>query len=402
MALQTRKPTGAVPWPLILVEGGEKCGKTFSCAVLSASGRVGRSAWLDLGEGSGDEYGAVSGARYEVIEHDGSWPSIIGQVAGAKAEAQADRDAGKKPFLLVIDTGTAEWDLLKGWADARARLMGFNKDKLKRDPNGEVTIPMNLWNDANARHRKLMTMLMTFPGIVIVTARGKEVAAMDDKGRPVEGTKEYKVEGHKNLAYDASCWVRMFRDKPAVVVGARSVHAGIRPGKDDPKRLDPDWTLEWLIFDYLKCDPSAAHVRDMPELRPDPPEGWTLDGALTGAAKAATLEECREMWRVTATAAKAQACTAGEAKTVQELIAARMETLKADAALAALGEDNGWLTNLRDVSSADEVERVAGEFDEAFKPVADEDPRKVAIGSLIVARTREFARHRAPELAAAS
>jgi hypothetical protein len=110
-------------------------------------------------------------------------------------------------------------------------------------------------------------MLMTFPGIVIVTARGKDVAAMDDKGQPIQGTKEYRVEGHKNLAYDASCWVRMYRDKPAIIVGARSVHAGIRPGKDKPRELDPDWSLEGLVFDLLQCDPSKARVRDMAELR---------------------------------------------------------------------------------------------------------------------------------------
>jgi hypothetical protein len=103
---------------------------------------------------------------------------------------------------------------------------------------------------------------MTFPGIVVMTARGKEVASLDPNGRPVEGTKEYKVEGHKTLAYDASVWVRLSRNRPPVVVGARSVHAGIRPGVDDPQEA-PGFTLEWLIFDILKCDPSNAHARDL-------------------------------------------------------------------------------------------------------------------------------------------
>jgi hypothetical protein len=274
VTLKTRKPTGGVPWPLILIEGEEKSGKSFSCAVLSASAKVGRTLWLDLNEGAADEYIAVPGARYEVIDHDGSWSSIVGQVADAKAEAARAKDAGQRPFVLVIDTGTAEWDLLKAWADSRARLTDSNKKKLAADANAEVQIPMNLWNDANARHRKLMTMLMTFPGIVIITARGKEVAALDAKGSPIAGTKEYKVEGNKTLAYDVSCWVRTFREKPAIVVGARSVHNGVRPGKDKPKELDPDWTLEGLIFDALRCDPSGAHVRKLAEMRParDPQE----------------------------------------------------------------------------------------------------------------------------------
>jgi hypothetical protein len=291
MTLKTRKPTGAVPWPLILLEGGEKSGKTYACAVLSASDRVGRTAWLDLGEGSADEYGAVPGARYEVIEHDGTWLSIIGQVADAKAEAKADAEAGKPPFVLVVDTMTAEWEMLKDWATDRAKLTDSNKAKLARDPNAEIKVAQNFWNDASTRHRRLITMLMTFPGIVVVTARGKDVAAVDEKGQPIPNTKEYRVEGQKGLAYDCSCWVRMYRDKPAIVVGARSVHAGIRPGKDKPKDLDADWSLEWLIFDYLQCDPSTARVRDLAELRAMRPAEEIRDEALSPEATFARVKE---------------------------------------------------------------------------------------------------------------
>lgn len=265
MAPRTRKPTGAVPWPLILLEGGEKSGKSFTSALLSTSEKVGTTYWLDLGEGAADEYGAIPGARYEVLVHDGSWANIIREVAEVKAEAARAAEAGEPPVVLVVDSMTAEWDLLKDWAANRAKNSKANKAKLARDPHAEVTVSMNLWNDATARHRRLMTMLMTFPGIVIMTARGKEVASLDEGGRPVEGSKEYKVEGHKTLAFDASCWVRLYRDAPAIVVGARSVHAGIRPGRDEPKKLPEDWTLEWLIFEALQCDPRKAHARDLAE-----------------------------------------------------------------------------------------------------------------------------------------
>lgn len=391
MTLKTRKPTGVVPWPLILLEGEEKSGKSYACAVLSASPRVGRTLWLDLNEGAADEYIKVKGARYEVIDHDGTWQSIIGQVADAKAEAERAKAAGEKPVALIIDTGTAEWDLLKSWADSRARLTEANKRKLAQDPNAEVQIPMNLWNDANARHRKLMTMLMTFPGIVVVTARGKDVAALDAKGSPIAGTKEYKVEGNKTLAYDVSCWVRTFRDKPAIVVGARSVHAGIRPGRDKPQALDPDWTLEGLIFDALKCDPDAARVRDMAELRPDVPEGWAFDVAMTAAAKAGSRDACVSLWRESAAAAKAGACTGREAETVQRLLAARMETLKAEAALALLNEGDPWLTASQAVASPEDAEKITGEFTEAFGNVDNDNPRKAAISALLGKRRDEVA-----------
>ncbi|MEK8108694.1 hypothetical protein NKG94_34675 [Micromonospora sp. M12] len=94
-ALRTRQPTGRVPWPLILIEGGEKSGKSWACAQFSTSKRIGQMYWLDLGEGSADEYGAIPGANYLVIEHDGTWAQIQGAVDAVKAEAARAADAGE-------------------------------------------------------------------------------------------------------------------------------------------------------------------------------------------------------------------------------------------------------------------------------------------------------------------
>lgn len=267
--MKTRKPTGAVPWPLILIEGGEKAGKSWACAVLSASEKVGQTYWLDLGEGSADEYGAIPGANYLIVEHNGSFGSILTSVAEIHGLAQQALNEGGKPIVLVIDSMTAEWDWLKDWATDRAKGSASNKKKLERDPAAEIVVSGNYWNDANSRHRKLMRLLMTFPGIAIMTARGKVVAAIGENGQPIEGRKEYRVEGQKTLAFDASCWVRLSRDQPAMVVGCRSVHTGIRPGRDEPQTLGEDWTLEALIFDALKCDPTTAHTRDLVDAKPE-------------------------------------------------------------------------------------------------------------------------------------
>ncbi|MBM0275357.1 hypothetical protein [Micromonospora tarensis] len=263
-ALKTRPPTGRVPWPLILIEGGEKAGKSWMIAELSASPKVGQTYWIDLGEGAADEYGAIPGARYEVVDHDGTFADILGQVEAAKAEAARVAAAKQPPVVLGIDSGTLEWDLLKGIADAKARARLAKRGK-QVAPDAEPQISMDLWNEINAKHRRLMTHLMTFPGIVVITARGKEVAALDTSGRPVEGSKEYKVEGQKNLAFDATVWIRVSRDHPPMVVGARSVHAGVRPGVDRPRPV-PGLTLEKVVFDILKCDPETAHVRDLVSL----------------------------------------------------------------------------------------------------------------------------------------
>lgn len=284
---------------------------------LSASEKVGRTAILFLGEPISDEYGAYPGSRYEIILHDGSWASIIGQVEEARAEAQRAFDAGEPPFVLGIDTATAEWNLLKDWGSAKAKSAPSNQRRLAKDPAAEIKVHPNIWNEVGARHARLMTMLLTFPGIVVITARGKEVAAMGPDGNPVEGKKVYRVEGHKNLCYDVSCWVRMFRDKPAIVVGARSVHAGIRPGRDEPQELDPDWSLEGLIFDALKCDPKRPAVQEMVTLRTDTTPAELRDEALHPHT---TADRIAELWKE-ARASFADAIVMNETGDDEELVA---------------------------------------------------------------------------------
>ncbi|OCB57665.1 hypothetical protein A5677_17020 [Mycobacterium malmoense] len=264
MAIRTRKPTGIPPYPLVLVEGPEKSGKSYAAAQFTASDKLGQCYWLDLGEGAADEYAAIPGADYLIVEHDGTWHDIIGQVT----EIHTAAAGSDKPVVLIIDSMTAEWELLKDWASMRARESKFAQKKLREDPNAEIKPSMNLWNDAGDRHHRLMRLLMTFPGIVVMTARGKEVAALDSDGKPIPNAKEYRVEGHKTLPYDASVWVRLSRDEPPTVIGCRSVHSGLRPGVDRPQRY-PDFNLEHLIFDVLKINPAEAQARELTDLVSD-------------------------------------------------------------------------------------------------------------------------------------
>ena len=352
-AIKTRKPTGAVPWPLILVEGAEKTGKSWALAEFTASEKVGQAYWLDLGEGAADEYAAIPGADYLVVEHDGKWADIYGQVQAIRAEAQRAHDAGENPVVLLIDSMTAEWDMLKDWVGGRARQSKYAKQQLARDPDAEIKPAMNLWNDANDRHNRLMHLLMTFPGIVVVTARGKMVAALDGNGKPIPNEKEYKVEGHKALAFDVSAWVRLSRDEAPKVVGVRSVHSGVRPGVDKPVPA-PSFTLEWLIFDVLKCDPKTAKVRDLQALdstpdvvaeeepqqesrqarprsisdalQPKPAPTMSVQELVEATNAADTVESLRDLWQHTAGLADT------DRDDVRALITARLEAVRAPAA----------------------------------------------------------------------
>src|SRR3712207_6592488 len=120
--LTTRKPTGRVPWPCILLEGEEKAGKSWALAQFSTSDRIGALYWIDLNEGAGDEYGAIPGASYELVEHDGSYAQVLAAVQAIKAEARRAADAGEPPVVLGIDTGSAIWDGLKDWDRKSIRL----------------------------------------------------------------------------------------------------------------------------------------------------------------------------------------------------------------------------------------------------------------------------------------
>ncbi|UVK58531.1 RecA-like DNA recombinase [Mycobacterium phage Jarcob] len=319
MTLKTRPPTGAVPWPLILVEGGEKAGKSWAAAVLSSSDKVGRTLWIDWAEGAADEYGAIPGARYEVIEHDGTWTSIMEQVRAARDEAQRAIDAGEKPVVLVIDSMTAEWDDLKEWVDNKARRREANLKKLERDPEAEIVISTDLWNLATARHKELMRVLMRFPGIVVMIARGADQVAMEN-GKPTS-QRTWKVEGQKNLAFDASVWVRLNRGEHPQIIGARSVHAGIIPGEDKPRRV-PDLTLEQLVFDILKCDPKTAHVRELESVQDRVLELMDL------IAAAESRDVLTGLWR-DAKAGELLNVGVADGPTVQEALAARAQELEA-------------------------------------------------------------------------
>lgn len=300
MALKTRQPTRRAGFPKILVEGGDKAGKSWCAAELSASPKVGRTVVLILGEDETrwDEYGQIDGARFEIIEHDGKWTSILAAVEDAKAEAAKAREAGDPPFVFVFDQMTAEWEGLNDWAALRARSSKKSKAILAADPDAEIDISPNYHNDKRRRHRALMRHLLTFPGIVILIARGREVTLFENN-QPVAGRKSYSVEAEKNLPFDVSAHIRLSRDARPLLISAAGVRCQIRPGIDPPRRLPDDWTLEKVIFDMFGLDAKTAEVREFVEFTQEMTPEQVRDEALN---RATTLKRIQELWRYTAKA----------------------------------------------------------------------------------------------------
>ncbi|MFC8895814.1 AAA family ATPase [Streptomyces cinereoruber] len=291
--LKTRKPTGIVPWPLILIEGEEGSGKSYSAAEFSASDLIGQTYWVDLAEGSADEYAAIDGARYEIIDHDGTFRDILEQIEAVHAEARRAALAKEPPVVLVIDSASALWRMLTNWTQERARRTRKNRAVLEEDPDAAVDITMNLWNDAVDRWQRVIHLLQTFSGIVVCLARGKQVSVVDDNGNPVGNLKEWKVQGHKDLPFDSSVWVRLKRDEDPQVIKARSLR--LRVEKRRPMRLS-DFTIEHLVFGLMGCSVSSQ-PRQMPALAGDRVSAW-LDGH--NFEETEDIAELGALWRKSA------------------------------------------------------------------------------------------------------
>ncbi|MFC0504269.1 hypothetical protein [Micromonospora costi] len=267
MALITRPPTGLVPPPVVLLEGETGSGRSWTAALLSASDRVGRTYWIELGdETTADQYGKIPGARYEIVVPDNrdkvwDYAALYRAARDFKEEAARAAAAREKPPVLVVDQSGAIWDMLSEWADNRARSTRANRAKLAENPNAEIEITSNFWNDATARWRKLMTQFLTTEGIVILLSRGEEVTAFKD-GKPVSGKTTWKVAGQKSFTSAMPIWVRMTRDGNPKLIKLRAVENGVRPGVD-PERGLPGFTLEKLIFERYGWEPTASGAREI-------------------------------------------------------------------------------------------------------------------------------------------
>jgi hypothetical protein len=239
--MKTRQPSGRPAFPLILVEGQEKAGKSFTLAQLSASKYVDQTFLFDLGDGTLDEYATLG--PYTLVDTDGTYSDLLASVKEACQEKPADG----KVNVVGIDCGTDLWDLLKKWADTRARESKSGRKALADDPDAAIDTSMNLWNDAKDRWAAIINQLRRFPGIGVITAQGDEVTEVVN-GVPTRGT-TWTVRAEKTIPAAANAWVRLQRDpRKATLIGVR------RLGVDVPKGglpLPLENTLEHLVFDVL-------------------------------------------------------------------------------------------------------------------------------------------------------
>ncbi|MEU5389182.1 AAA family ATPase [Kitasatospora cineracea] len=290
--IKSRKPTCVIPYPFLLIEGEEGAGKSYAAIEFTKSDHIGQAYVLDLSEGSADEYGAIPDVKFEIIDHDGTFVDIAEQVEAVKEEARRAAAAGEKPVVLIVDSGTALWRMLSDWAHARARRSKSNRAKLRDDPDANVDVTRNLWNDSVDRWYRVVNAMQTFPGIAIMLARGKEVSATNEDGQPLlddrrRAVKEWRVGGQKDIGFDATAWVRMRRDEHPALVKARTLKFRVEKGSPLPL---PDFSIEHLVYDLLGCS-SASQPRNMPVLAGDRTGPW-----MDRIAAATSRDDCVALW----------------------------------------------------------------------------------------------------------
>jgi hypothetical protein len=230
----TRRPTGIPSWPILLIAGIGKSGKSWSCAEASASAHVGQTLWIGIGEDEPDELGALPGADFELVPHDGTYVDILAAIEWASAQP----DVAGLPTLLVIDSMTRLWDLLCSMAQDTANARGKRK-RGGRDSDVEEPVTMDLWNQAKDRWGHIMDALRAHRGPVLVTARLEEVVVVVG-GKPTHD-KVLKIKAEKSLPYDVGGIVEMPERGKAYLTGVRTTRMSV-----PEKLILPGFTVEKL------------------------------------------------------------------------------------------------------------------------------------------------------------
>lgn len=286
MTLNTRRPTGKPAWPILLLAGREKAGKSWAAITASASPLVGRTLYIGIGEDDPDEYSLIPGADFEIVVHDGTYPGILNAV-----NAAINEPVGEKPTLIIVDSMTRLWNLISDNMQAIAN----RRAKGRKNANGDFTVSADLWNTAANQWQDVMDALRVHQGPAIVTARLDSVAVMEN-GQPT-AQKEWKVQAHKSLVFDATAVIEMRERGQFLLTGVKSARLQLeRP------RPFPDFTVDTLwaqlgISDGTGDRTHAAVNADHTGADPLPPARVRINTALTALSTAQDLASLSNVWK---------------------------------------------------------------------------------------------------------
>ncbi|MFN1193257.1 hypothetical protein ACK03K_33895 [[Kitasatospora] papulosa] len=261
---RSRKPTGLPNPPLMLLVGPEKSGKSYEAALGTGSDLIGTTYWIEIGgsEGTADYYGRVPGARYEIVEHNGTYQDILDAVRWAVAQPPVNG----KQNMIVVDNGTNLWDML---ADeqalfARRRAVQRAQRDRRRGPSLDdpVVIDSDLWNRAKDRWGEFLWLLRRHSGPTLLLARQELVTAFENDKPTRDKTRKIKAE--KNLPAAVDAIVELHTLGEAHLTGVRTLHWDVKPGETVPF---PDFTIDTLLRRLGYED--ATTTRQVTESRPE-------------------------------------------------------------------------------------------------------------------------------------
>lgn len=241
MALNARQPTGRVAYPTLLVEGPSKSGRTVACLSLSADDRVGRTFVFELAENRADEYASLG--PFEIVDYDGTYSGLQDQLRAAMAEPMVD----DRPNVIVIDTGSALWEMLKDWASTLARSSKRARAILADDPEADIDVSSTYWNKAKDRWWSVINELKAWPGIAVIVAKAEDKTKFEG-GQPTKDT-VWTRELEKGTVFAVTAVVRTRYPNTPVVTDVNSLKVDMPADGMIP--LPAEASLGYLIFDVL-------------------------------------------------------------------------------------------------------------------------------------------------------
>jgi len=277
---RTRRPTGKPPWPILLLAGAEKSGKSYSAAQASGSDLVGRTLWIGVGEDDPDEYGNIPGADFEIVEHNGTYRDILAAVDWAAEQTARDG----RPALLVLDSASRLWDLICDMAQDDANDRAAKKARKENRPvsGDDAEIAMLEWNVAASRWASVIDALRRHQGPSIVTARLEEVTVLGPGGKPTS-EKRMKVKAHKSLPYDVGGIVEMPERGKAYLTGVRTTRMEM-----PERRIYPGFSVDKLWRDLGLADVEVGpRTHAMVDRTQEPAAGSPQDERTAQAFRAA-------------------------------------------------------------------------------------------------------------------
>jgi hypothetical protein len=241
----TITPNGHPSWPMLLLAGTEKSGKSYEAAKFSGSDLIGRTFWFEIGEGEGHHYGSVPGARYELVPHDGGFLDLLDAVRWA---AWQPRGADGKPNAIVLDSASILWDLVGDEQAVIARqraAVRAARQKLPAPEPSDYTITSDQWNVAKRRWGMVIDALRHHDGPVIICARMDEVTLFDAAGQPTK-ERTWKIQAERKLPFEVTGTIQLRGYRRAFLTGIRSLRLNIDPDATVPY---PGFSLDKLMRD---------------------------------------------------------------------------------------------------------------------------------------------------------